>query len=274
MAPRPPFAALTRAIAAELGDFNAVHIRRGDFKHTNGVTTRDRTAADALAVMDRNFKRKDRLVILTDERSDPFFDGILEYYPDSIFIDEYILERFGEPFRDLPFHDSIALAFLSQLVASGAKDFIGSMTSTFSAMIQRYLGSKGLHEPFKFLWNEIPDDGDDIEPGRHRFSECVPMKDGVMIEEFEGPYSWNRYNQRIIPSWMREWPESFLMPAAGNGTSRLGSPMPRPWEHSAGQRTAEGTARAARHAYAGGLWRRVRTWLKSPRRALRGQRKP
>ena len=31
-----------------------------------------------------------------------------------------------------------------------------------------------------------------------------------MIEEFEGPYSWNRYNQRLNPAWMREWPESFL----------------------------------------------------------------
>ena len=35
-----------------------------------------------------------------------------------------------------------------------------------------------------------------------------------MIEEFEGPYSWNRVSQRLNPAWMREWPESFLTPQA------------------------------------------------------------
>ena len=33
-----------------------------------------------------------------------------------------------------------------------------------------------------------------------------------MVEEFEGPYSWNRVDQRINATWMREWPESFLTP--------------------------------------------------------------
>lgn len=213
MAPRAPFAELARSIVSSLGDFNAVHVRRGDFRQVIGVTTRDRTADHALEVMDRSFRREDRLVILTDESSDPFFDGIVECYPDCVFLDQYILDHHGEEFHDLPFHDSIALAFLSQLVASDAQDFIGSMTSTFTSIIQRWRGTKGLHEPFKFLWNEIPDEGDELEPGRHRFSECVPMQDGVMIEEFEGPYSWNRYNQRFNPAWMREWPESFLIPA-------------------------------------------------------------
>ena len=32
-----------------------------------------------------------------------------------------------------------------------------------------------------------------------------------MIEEFLGPYSWNRVNPRLEPAWMREWPEGFLL---------------------------------------------------------------
>jgi hypothetical protein len=31
-----------------------------------------------------------------------------------------------------------------------------------------------------------------------------------MIEQQKGSYSWNRFNHRLIPAWMREWPESFL----------------------------------------------------------------
>jgi hypothetical protein len=38
----------------------------------------------------------------------------------------------------------------------------------------------------------------------------VPLEKGLMVQEFEGPYTWNRYSQLLNPAWMREWPESFL----------------------------------------------------------------
>ncbi len=212
MTPVPSLAELAADIVKQLGEFNAVHVRRGDFKYTTGVTTRDRTAAHALETMDRNFGRDERLVILTDEREDPFFDEIVACYPDSVFLDEFVLDAFGDAFRDLPAHDSIALAFLSQLVASHARDFIGSMTSTFTSLIQRYRGNRGLPERFKFLWNELPDEGVELRPGSHPLSDCVPLEAGVMVEQYEGPYSWNRYNPRLNPAWMREWPEAFLRP--------------------------------------------------------------
>ncbi len=211
MAPVPPLAELASAIVKELGDFNAVHIRRGDFKHTTGVTTRDRTPAEALEVMDRSFERDERLVILTDESRDPFFQEHVASYRDVIFLDEYVLDRFGDAFRDLPTHDSVALAFLSQLVAAESRDFIGTMTSTYTALIQRYRGSRGRPERFKFLWNELAEEGAELRPGSHAPSDCIPLDGGVMVEQYEGPYSWNRYNQRLNPAWMREWPESFLL---------------------------------------------------------------
>ena len=75
-------------------------------------------------------------------------------------------------------------------------------------MIQRLRGSAGKQELFKFLWNELPDPGTHVERGRHPISECVPLEKGVMIQEFEGPYTWNRYSQLLNPAWMR-W-KSFL----------------------------------------------------------------
>ena len=84
------------------------------------------------------------------------------------------------------------------------------MTSTFSSMIQRMRGNRGKEERFKFLWNELPDEGEEVERGRHRISHCVPLDKSVMIETGNGPYSWNRVSGRLNVAWMREWPESFL----------------------------------------------------------------
>ena len=210
MQARQPYADLADRIAADLGSFNAVHMRRGDFKVTYGVTVLDRQPWEAVDALAHHFSRDDKLLICTDERDDPFFGEIKEWWKDHIFIDHYILDHYADAFQKLPTHDSLALAYLSQLVAAKSQDFMGSMTSTFTAMIQRLRGNTGKREDFKFLWNELPDPWMDVERGRHPVSECVPLENGVMVEELEGPYSWNRCSQLLNPAWMREWPESFL----------------------------------------------------------------
>jgi hypothetical protein len=231
MRAKPAFAALATRVADDIGSFNAVHLRRGDFKMTNGVTTLDRKPREAIEALDQVFDRKDTLVVVTDERDDPFFREIKLAYPHHVFIDWHILDEYGTEFAQLPQNDSLSLAYLSQLVAAESKDFIGTMTSTFTSIIQRQRGNRGKDEPFRFLWNELPDPGVPVERGRHAISHCIALDRGVMVEEFEGPYSWNRVNQRINPAWMREWPESFLTPqtlaagalarsrGSGNGTS-------------------------------------------------------
>ncbi len=210
MQAKAELAELARKVAGDIGSFNAVHLRRGDFKVTYGVTTLDRQPWEALEVLEHHFKRQDTLVIVTDERDDPFFDEIKAAYPQHVFIDHHILDEYGSDFGELPHRDSIALAYLSQLVAAESDDFIGTMTSTFTAIIQRYRGNRGKNEPFKFLWNELPDPGDRLERGSHPVSECIPLDRGIMVEEASGPYSWNRYSPRIAANWMREWPEGFL----------------------------------------------------------------
>jgi len=213
MQPKPPYAELARRVARDLGSFNAVHMRRGDFKLTYGVTVLDRQPWEAIESLEKHFSPGERLLICTDERADPFFREIEATWPDHVFIDHHILDNYGAEFAALPRHDCIALAYLSQLVAAESKDFVGTMTSTFTSLIQRYRGNRGKPEPFKFLWNELPDPGERLERGRHPFSECIPMDNGIMVEQFDGPYSWNRCSQLLNPAWMREWPESFLTQA-------------------------------------------------------------
>ncbi|MEO0544159.1 MAG: hypothetical protein AAFY99_10115 [Pseudomonadota bacterium] len=210
MRPREHLAAFAELVAADLGEFNAVHIRRGDFKKTSGTTTLKRKPQEAIAAMDRHFGRSDRLVVLTDEANDPFFDAIKEAYHDLIFIDQHILGHHLKAFYDLPTHDSVALAYLSQLIAARSQDFIGTMTSTFTSLIQRMRGLNGSNEQFKFLWNEVPLPGAPVQPGNSEPNDSIPLKNGVMVRKFDGPYSWNLFDQRLNPAWMREWPESFL----------------------------------------------------------------
>ena len=211
MTPKPELASFARKISEDLGEFNAVHIRRGDFKQTVGVTTLDRLGEDAIEAMDQHFNRQDRLIVLTDEADDPFFDVIRESYSGAVFLDWHILRNYGNDFNELPHHDSIALAYISQLVAARSKDFIGTMTSTFTGLIQRFRGNLGKDEPFKFLWNELPPIDAKLERGRHVFGDDIRLDAGVMVEEtHRGPYTWNRVNQRLNSGWQREWPEAIL----------------------------------------------------------------
>ncbi len=212
MQAKRPFAELAQRVARDLGAFNAVHLRRGDFKVTYGVTTLDRKPHEAIEAMDQVFGRKEPLVIVTDERDDPFFAEIKLAYPNHYFIDWHILDNYGAEFAALPQTDSLSLAYLSQLVAAEAKEFIGTMTSTFTGLIQRNRGNRGKDETFRYLWNELPDPSQAVERGRHAVSDCIPLDRGRMIEQFPGPYSWNRVSQLLNPAWMREWPESFLLP--------------------------------------------------------------
>lgn len=238
MQAKRPYAELAQRVASDLGAFNAVHLRRGDFKLTYGVTVLDRNPWEAIEAMERHFGDDKTLVICTDERDDPFFGEITQQWPDHLFIDHHILDHYGAEFAALPQHDSLALAYLSQLVAAESADFIGSMTSTFTALIQRLRGSRGKHEPFKFLWNELPEPGEELKRGSHPVSECVPLENGEMVPEYEGNYSWNRYSQLINPAWMREWPESFLTAAAlESGTLPREAMSDRPTKISAREKT-------------------------------------
>ena len=114
-------------MAADIGSFNAVHLRRGDFKVTFGVTTLDRQPWEAIEALDQIFHRQDTLVIVTDERDDPFLRDQVRV-PHHVFIDSHILDAYGSEFAALQQTDSVCLAYLSQLVAAESKAFIGTMT--------------------------------------------------------------------------------------------------------------------------------------------------
>jgi hypothetical protein len=247
MKPKPEYEDFARRVVGGLKPFNAAHIRRGDFKKTRGVTTLDRVPEEAIAALDQQFSRKDRLVVLTDEADDPFFKPITAAFKDCVFIDHHILAQHRREFLDLPAHDSTALAYISRLVAAESQDFIGSMRSTFTALIQRMRGNSGKQELFKFLWNEQHAAEDVLEPGRHRISDSIRLDKGVMVPEREGRYSWTRHTPLLNPAWMREWPESFLndpenIERTGNRELSSSPPPPPPVRAAVGPKPGASAA--------------------------------
>lgn len=245
MKPKEPISVFAERVAQSLGTFNAAHIRRGDFKQTIGVTTLERRPAEVIEALDQHFGRDELLVILTDEADDPFFDDIKATFGHHIFLDHHILENYHSEFSDLPSHDSIALAYISQLVAARSTDFIGTMTSTFTALIQRMRGNLGKEELFKYLWNELPPEGVKLEPGRHEIGDDIQLINGVMKEDQSGPYSWNRVNSRLNLSWMREWPESILDQATMAERAGKRQHFYSATAHDAADRSVAGPARVA-----------------------------
>ncbi len=91
------------------------------------------------------------------------------------------------------------LALLTQLVASKARVFAGTLFSTFTALIHRLRGFAGQDSGFLYCYNDF------LSP-LVRFERCE------FLPVDEGPFSWNRVRYPISPdaySWFREWPESF-----------------------------------------------------------------
>jgi hypothetical protein len=198
--PRTPFRQLSDDLCASFGNFNAVHIRRGDFMrgyYKGTAMTPQTIVANLLRILPPT----EQLLICTDESSDSdFFGPILTTYRQGILLDQYLLHDpvWRERLRSLPCNADLAIAVISQIVAGRAGIFAGSLFSTFSAMIHRDRGLRTGDDPFLFVFN--PYDG------------VLPFRDGVFLESAAGAFTWNRFPLTFssdVYAWFREWPEAF-----------------------------------------------------------------
>lgn len=206
--PKRPYGEVAERVAASLGAFNAIHVRRGDFvanelaKEKISRTT-SVSGQEIVANLATRMDRDDPLVICTDGSSrEELFGPIQQYFRETIFLDRYLRESANTRamIAQLPRDDETVEALLTQLVASKAQVFAGTMFSTFTALIQRMRGLAGRDSSFLYCHNDF------ASPLVH-YDRCefLPVDDG--------PYSWNRIRYPLPSdaySWMREWPESFM----------------------------------------------------------------
>ena len=215
--PKRPYPSVADRIAASIGAFNAIHVRRGDFLR-NELSKRKitRTASisgqEIVANLASRMHRDDPLVICTDGSSgEEIFGPIQRYFREAIFLDRYLCESASirEMIAQLPRNDESVKALLTQLVASKARVFAGTLFSTFTALIHRLRGFDRQESRFLYCYN-------DFRSPLVRFEHCefLPVDDG--------PYTWNRIRYPVSPdaySWMREWPESSDSAATLQGRS-------------------------------------------------------
>jgi hypothetical protein len=205
--PKQPYLAAADRIAASFGPFNAIHIRRGDFLR-NELSKRKITRTTSIsgqeivANLATRMRRDDPLVICTDGSShEEIFGPIQQYFRETIFLDRYLREitSIREMISQLPRDDEDVQALLTQLVASKAQVFAGTMFSTFTALIHRLRGFTSQQSSFLYCYNDF------ISPFV-RFDRCE------FLSVDDGPCTWNRIRYPVSPdaySWFREWPESF-----------------------------------------------------------------
>ena len=189
--PKPPYRDFANKIVRSLGEFNGVHVRLTDFDRN---PERIPKPIDMFSDLDCAFDNNLKLVVSTDASSDSFFDG---YKDRCLFIDEYILENYGDGFRDLPFSDEVVLGLISNMVMWHCVDFVGTPGSTFTGLIHRnwykLRKSKGLPAVFKYTCS-----GSNV------------VLDKMSFREKGGSYSWNSVDIGVdsnMESWFREWPE-------------------------------------------------------------------
>ena len=204
--PRQPYRDLAHRIAESLGPFNAVHIRRGDFRYAQLTPRAHCVSGDEVASnLASRLPTEERLIVCTDDSSEEaWFAPLRRTFRDVVFLDRLLLDSWRPDLRALPHRDDVVLGLITQLVAERSRCFVGTLFSSFTALIQRSRGFCGRPD-FLYCYS-------DWDPKLVPFERCefVPVQDG--------PYSWNRILYPVDPSvsaWFREWPESYQEASAG-----------------------------------------------------------
>lgn len=167
-------------IASQVGEFDAVHIRRTD----HIPLSRQYTFDTQERVQDLDSKN---LLILTDE---PY--GI-RYRGKFAFLDSLMLTEFKETLDQIRCTNTTEFDLLNMLIAGYAKRFVGTQGSTYSGYIHRMV--------------------DKNSPDTHKWDYFGLSKP---VKQKNGSYSWNDIEKMpmIRKVWWLEWPESRLSTGA------------------------------------------------------------
>ncbi len=195
--PRRPYVELAAKIATNLGCFNALHLRRSDL--VVGIPAYGEVTPAEVATTVGSILPTDELLVICSEvaGSDPLFDPLKERFGNIVFVTDVILGDFRTDFFSLPRHEDNALGLITQEIAARADRFVGTIGSTFTAMIQRQRITRDPTEPFLYTADFTP-------PG-------PVFRNGEFAERQGGCYTWNRIGYAVSPdvlAWLREWPES------------------------------------------------------------------
>lgn len=170
---------LANMISSLIGEFSGIHLRQTDFAQTIYLVT-EKEYDNAI----NSLKIGNNLIITcTDDTKSSIAinDGRILY------IDTLIKDNFLNEFKQLSVTSKISFDLICMLIMCNAKDFIGTIGSTYSGLIHRKINQKNNNTHH---WKNMGDDN---------------LIDGL-------PFSWNSYDKISIGKklWWREWKESYM----------------------------------------------------------------
>jgi hypothetical protein len=205
--PREPYRSLAHQLADRLGEFDCLHLRLGDFVGWAGAPrTAHVTAAEIQENLGTVIPSTAPMVILSDSPRHPLVRALCRSFPAARVFEDWLDTLDGPTMMGRPLTPA-EVGLVGQLVASRARTFVGTMCSTFTALIQRDRGAR----TFLFAYNQFPDVFDLVD--------CALQEEKVPHERF----SWQRLRRKAAFdleafSWFREWPEavpSSVAPGSG-----------------------------------------------------------
>jgi hypothetical protein len=187
--------ALAASIIADLGNYNSVHIRLGDFLNLRpeyGASARSGEFAKYIAAA---LPKDVPVVIATDGLEEKIFLETLFEGFDLRFADEMIFDGFREEFLGLPFTDFNVLTVLNQLICAASGEFVGTYFSTVTGVIHKLRQERYQKKEFMFF--------PDPSVSRHLSGDLK------LVPDRQGFFDWNRFSA-FAPShfqmaWAREW---------------------------------------------------------------------
>ena len=202
---------ILKNVKENLGEFNVIHVRRGNTMGTGGLVAfdengervpniivpevwKDIPVSNFIENLISNLDPTIPLIILSDEPKS-FYKEIIKNYKKTIILNQNIENIYGV---NLNKFEELEKWFIFSFLAINSKIFIGTQGSTYSSLIQRQRLLKNKNELFKFLY---------VQKKFLQLNQNFSMK-----ELYDGKYSWNKcYPKKMLsPAWSREWPEAII----------------------------------------------------------------
>jgi hypothetical protein len=191
----PEIERLAGAITDELGIYNSVHIRLGDFLKLRPGYGASARSGEFAEYIEAAFPKETVVLIATDGLEEkPLFRKLFDGY-DFRFVDELVFDEYRNEFLALPFTDFNVLSILNQLICASSEKFIGTYFSTFTGVIHKLRQERFGKKDYMFF--------PDPSVSKHLTPDLKLKPDR------QGFFDWNRFSA-FAPShfqmaWAREW---------------------------------------------------------------------
>ena len=191
----PEIESLAEKIVSDLGRYDSVHMRLGDFLELRPEYGASAWSGEFASYINTAFSKDKGILIATDGLEEKEFIEALFSGLDVTFVDELIFDRYREEFARLTFTDFNVLTILNQIVCAGSETFVGTYYSTFTGVIHKLRQERHQKKDFMFFPDPLV--------SKHLSTDLR------LVPDRKGFFDWNRFSA-FAPShfhmaWAREW---------------------------------------------------------------------